>query len=493
MKRTKKQILSKSDSLEEAFDVIVAGAGIAGAIAAATAAKKGAKTLLLDRNKKEEVGKKTNWGWVCGDAVSKVHLDFLAKETGIRLSEPELDKKVNGVYVLSPDMQNKFKFEGEGYLLDRPKIARKLLEEALKAGVEYRQGYEVEGPIAANDRIEGVFGKDDKKQEYRAKGKIIIDALGMASTLRRRLPQNKYIEREISIDDIESTGRYIFNFEMSKEDKNYFDPDNALIHLNQVLAPGGYGWVFPKSKSRVNIGIGVEKRSLDKRNKKLGKNDTLHKLIDDYVAWNPVLKNASIDNTDSNGKGYWSVSVRRHQHSLVYMNYMGAGDSMSMPNPISAGGIGPAITAGVLAGETAGEAIEAKDTSMNFLWRYNVRYNEVYGSKSGALEVFRVYLQSLNNDLINYGMNHFLTPKEAEVITYGMVPEISIASTFHKVISGIANINAFKNLLYTVKKMKKLLDLYQKYPKSVDEFDAWSNAVYREIKEAKDKFIVSPV
>ncbi|MGC9157033.1 MAG: FAD-dependent oxidoreductase [Candidatus Micrarchaeia archaeon] len=481
--------------MEEAYDVIVAGGGIAGTLAATAAAKGGAKTLLLDRNKREEIGKKTNWGWVCGDAVAKSHIDFIKEKLGIALTEKELDLKVDGVYALSPDLQTKIMFEGEGYSLNRPALARRLLEEAIKAGAEFREGYEVEGPIIGSDgKLEGVFGKDDKKQEFRIKGKIIIDALGMASTLRRRLPQNKYIEREISIEDIESTGRYILHFTPAEKDENFYDPHNALIHLNQLWAPGGYGWVFPKSGNRVNIGIGVEKRSLEKRNKALNSNDTLHKLIDDYVALNKVLKDTSIDTSDNNGKGYWSVSVRRHQHSLVYANYMGAGDSMSMPNPLSAGGIGPAMIAGTLAGKIAAEAIAANNASMEFLWKYNLEFNKEYGSKSGALEVFRVYLQSLNNDMLNYGMKHFITPEEAKVLAYGgAVPELSVFKAAQKLISGIANMKAFKNLVFTVRKMKRLMELYANYPASPNGFDAWNEAVKAEIEEVKKKFPVNPV
>jgi flavin-dependent dehydrogenase len=260
-----------------------------------------------------------------------------------------------------------------------------------------------------------------------------------------------------------------------------------------LIAPGGYGWVFPKSNGRVNIGIGVEKKSLDKRNEKLGKKDTLHSLIDEYVGWNKVVKNIEMDDTDKNGKGYWSVSVRRQFDSLVYKNYLGAGDSVAMPNPISAGGIGPAMIAGVLAGQVASEAIAANDTSMNFLWKYNVMFNNAYGNKTAALEAFRVYLQSLNNDLINYGMSHFLTKEEATVLTYGKIPEISIASTFQKIISGIANINAFKNLLFTVSKMKKLLELYKNYPKDLSSFKQWKQSLESEMQEVKNRFPVNPV
>ncbi len=479
--------------METNYDVIVAGAGIAGALAATAAAQRGAKTLLIDRNYFETAGKKTNWGWVCGDAVAKAHLDFLHSELGIDFDSPELDTKVDGVYAISPDMKNKFLFEGEGYTLDRPKLAKKIVNMAKKAGAEYLEGHEVEGPILDGNKITGIFGKDEKKQEYKKYCKILIDCLGTASTLRRKLPVNDYISREVSVDDLESTGRYIMKFDSKYDDLNYYDPKNALIHLNQVLAPGGYGWVFPKSNHRINVGIGVEKHSLDRRNAKLGKSDSLHKLIDEYVEWNPVIANRQVDDTDSNGKGYWSVSVRRQQDSLVYMNYMGAGDSMSMANPISAGGIGPAMVSGVLAGEIAGEAIRENKISMEHLWKYNTKYNEVYGSKTAALEIFRVYLQSLNNDLINYGMEHFLTPKEAEELSYGRMPEISMAGKFQKLLSGIANINAFKNLLYTTQKMKLLIDLYKKYPKEMKDFAPWHNKVVAEMKDFKEKFPANPI
>ncbi len=477
----------------ENYDVIVAGGGIAGALAAATAAKSGAKTLMIDRNDYSEAGKKTNWGWVCGDAVAKSHTDFITEKIGLRFAEPEIDLKVDGVYALSPDLEHKFVFEGEGYTLDRPKIAKKLVTYAINAGAEYLSKFEVEGPLLEGDTVVGIFGRNEKKEQEKIKAKIVIDALGIASMLRRRLPQNDYIEQAVSTDDIESTGRYIYRFESKAEDLRYYDPKNALIHLNQQMAPGGYGWVFPKRNGRMNVGLGVEKKSLDIRNAKMNKKDTLHTLIDEYVKWNPVIGSTEIDTTDNNGKGYWSVAVRRQFDSLVYPGYMGAGDSMVMPNPISAGGIGPAMVSGVLAGEAAAEAIAEKNLGMDSLWRYNVRYNALYGNKTAGLEVFRVYLQSLNNDLINYGMAHFITEEEAVEISYGRVPELTLSASFNKILAGISNINAFRNLLYTVGKMKRLNLLYSQYPKTTAAFKTWKSTITTEMNEAKDRFQPNPV
>jgi len=475
------------------YDVIVAGGGIAGAIAAASAAKNGAKTLLIDRNSEAEIGKKTNWGWVCGDAVAEDHIKFMENELDEKFGEPELNLKVGGVYVISPNMKKKVMFEGTGYSLDRPEFARKLLSIAKKKGIDYMPKSEVEGPILEGDRVVGVYGKDESGKAFELRAKVVIDALGMASTLRRKLPKNDFIEREVDIHDIESTGRYIMEFEQIEENDYYYDPNNAIIHLNQVIAPGGYGWVFPKDGNIVNIGIGVEKESIELRNKKLNKKDTLHSLIDQYVEWNKAIKKKGLVNEDNNGKGYWSVSVRRQQDSLVYNGYMGAGDSMSMPNPISAGGIGPAIVAGLLAGKVAAKAAANNDTSINGLWEYNLLFNEKYGKKTAALEAFRVYLQSLNNELIDYGMEHFLTDEEAVQMSYGLTPEISFSSALKKAISGLANINAFKNLVFVVGKMKTLNELYNNYPKSPREFIEWKNKVNKEISEVKSRFKPNPV
>ncbi|EQD36171.1 geranylgeranyl reductase, partial [mine drainage metagenome] len=140
--------------------------------------------------------------------------------------------------------------------------------------------------------------------------------------------------------------------------------------------------------------------------------------------------------------------------------YMGAGDSMAMPNPISAGGIGPALVSGILAGKNAAEAIAAGDVSINGLWNYNLEFNKEYGNKTAGLEVFRIYLQSLNNDTINYGMKNFLTSKEAEALSYGKTLELSLASKFKFALKGATNISAFSNLLFVINKMKEFHALY---------------------------------
>ncbi|MHB1470638.1 MAG: NAD(P)/FAD-dependent oxidoreductase [Thermoplasmataceae archaeon] len=475
------------------YDIIVAGSGLSGSLAAAMAAKEGKKVLLLDRNREAEVGKKTVWGWTCGDAVAGSHIDFVQRKTGITFGKPELDRRVDGVIALSPDMESRFPFDGVGYTLDRPEFEAKLLQYALKNGVEYQSEFEVQGPVVENNFLMGIKGKNKKNEIVTYESKVVIDALGVSTVLRRNLPENPFVDRSVDIDDIESTGRYIYEFDLDHEDLNFYDPDNAIIHLNNEIAPGGYGWVFPKSGNRVNIGLGVQKRSLDIRNSKMNRKDNLQTLIDNYVKWNPTLKNLKLWNKNGNGKGIWSVPVRRQMESLVFNGYMGAGDSMTMPNPISAGGIGPALVSGILAGENASRAIDNGDVSTEGLWNYNIDYNDAYGKRTAGMEVFRIYLQSLNNNIINYGMKKFLTTKEASDITLGLVPELSLASKFKFVLRGMSNINAFSNMLYAINRMKELNSLYEEYPGNSEVFISWRKKVTSIIEDAKERFKPNPV
>ena len=151
-------------------------------------------------------------------AVAVQHLNFVKDHLGLSFSKPELDVQVDGVIAYSPDMESKFLFDGEGYVLDRPEFERKLRDFAVKSGAHYVPQFDVEGPLIEENSVKGIFGKDKEKKPRNIKAKVVIDALGVATVLRRRLPDNDFVEKNISIDDVESTGRYIYEFDPDHED-----------------------------------------------------------------------------------------------------------------------------------------------------------------------------------------------------------------------------------------------------------------------------------
>ncbi|NHV96691.1 MAG: NAD(P)/FAD-dependent oxidoreductase [Thaumarchaeota archaeon] len=475
------------------YDIIVAGGGVAGlttAIAAAKYSKQNLRILVVDRNSREEVGKKSPNGWICGDAVSKRSLEYAASNSGVVFSEPEIEHRVKGVLLFSPDRETSVLFEGEGYLLNRRLFSKKQMLEAERLGVEFRFNIVVTGLLSDNERVIGVVGRDvHTNAKFTARCKLVVDATGASSRLRANLPIKSKVEREIDRDDLEATGRYIYTFTPKKEDRTYFDPEYCVIHLDQDLAPGGYCWTFPKGVNKVNIGLGVQKRALDERNKRLGRIDTLQSLIDSYVKGNSVLGEPRLSqdpNDQGNTFGNWQVPVRRQNECLVANGYALVGDAAWMPRPIDAGGIGPSLYGGTILAKVAVEAVEASDTSEEGLWRYNLEYMRIYGYQMASFEVLRRYLQTLPNDDINYGMKHFLSKDDIEHITRREHPAFNKVQLFNPTmwLRIMQRPKLAKGLKTVSETSRRLINHNLNYPDKPSKFYEWQRDLHTLLNQA---------
>jgi geranylgeranyl reductase family protein len=453
------------------YDVVVVGGGVAGCMAAAAVGirSKGSRILLIDRNPRAEVGKKTTLGWICGDAVGEHHTKFVGDELGVRFGPPEIESNVKAILVCSPDRIVSHPFEGSGHALDRPKFARRLLSEALKTGVEYRDLTQAVDLLTEGNFVTGIVCQDlravqTRARPYEIRSKIVVDASGMSTKLRRNLKFHSFIEKEIQRDDVEPTIRLIGRL----ADGMSVDTSHCDIYLDADRAPGGYLWMFPKAADKVNIGLGIQQKRTSK---------SLETLLKEWIAQTPLFRGITELTEDGNLPGAWPVSVRHQNDSLVANGFMLAGDAGWFPNPLSAGGIGPAMTGGVIAGEVAAVALEAGDVSEAGLWEYNTRYVEKYGKKTAALEAFRIYLQTLDNSELNYGFRNFVTNREAVAFSWGEIPELSFSDKVQKVALGLRKLSAFRNLAYSVSKMSELNRLYVDYPKAPSDFIEWKKKV----------------
>jgi digeranylgeranylglycerophospholipid reductase len=478
--------------MERDYDIIVAGGGLAGLIVASSAAyysNQSLKILVVDRNLLSEQGRKTVSGWICGDAVGKNTVDYMTSRIKVTWSQPEIEHPVKGVIAYSPDHETGISFDGEGYMLNRRLLPQRQLRDVTKAGVEIKERVALRSLlIEDNNTVIGVEGDDlSNKTVFKKTAKLVVDCTGVTSVMRTNLPIKSFIQRRIDRDDLEATGRYIYNFDLAHEDKTYFDSDYCIIHLDQKLAPGGYAWVFPKGKSKVNIGLGVQQKAFDIRNKAMRVHTDLKSLIDEYVEMNPAIANprlADAADDDGNAWGTWQVSVRRQNDCLVANGYMLVGDSAWMPKPLDAGGIGPAIIAATIAGKDAVEAIQAGDTSEKGLWQYNKHFIDDYGYKTAGLEVFRRMLQGLTNEQINYGMKHFLSKMDIDKITQGEHPEFSTVDKLGMIIRGAMNKKLAEDLKYCASINRVLTDHYYNYPDTPEGFLEWHNILIRHLETA---------
>ena len=474
------------------YDVIIAGGGLAGTVAAQSVlhhSDRSMSVLVVDRNPSNLPGQKSVAGWICGDAVSKEAVDYMSERIKVSWGEPEIEHRVKGVMAFSPDRETSIPFDGDGYMLNRRLLPEVQNERTQKMGADFDFGINLMGLLYEGDQVTGVKGVNSKTREaYRRTARVVIDATGMTSMLRNQISNTTKMERKVDRQDVESTGRHIMHFEDGgAEDLTEFDPDYCIIHLDQDIAPGGYGWVFPKGRNKVNIGLGVEKTLLEARNRRMGKRDSVTTLIDEYVDRNRAIKNPRVseDEVDrQNATGNFQVSVRRQNDCMVANGFMLVGDSAWMPKPLDAGGIGPALVAGTIAGRCAVKAVQSGDVTESGLWGYNKEFINEYGYKTAGLELFRRLIQTLTNEQISYGMKHFLGNLDVEAISKGEHPDFGNLGRLSMMIRGALNKRLADGLRFTTKQNRILTDHYYGYPDTPDGFDAWRTRLHRILDDA---------
>ena len=471
------------------YDVIVAGGGLAGTVAAQAVARyaPGAGVLVVDRSPPIMPGRKSVSGWICGDAVSKEAVDYMAERIRVPWEGPEIEHSVKGVMAFSPDRETAIPFDGDGYMLNRQLLPEMQNKRAVKMGIRFDYEINLTGLVYDDGQVTGVAGVDGTKNPYKKTAKVVIDATGMTSMLRNQISNTDKMEKRVDRRDVESTGRHIMYFESGIEDTTEFDPDYCIIHLDQDIAPGGYGWVFPKGDNKVNIGLGVEKTLLERRNKRMQKRDTVTSLIQEYVQRNRAIKNPTLS-TDpedaNNATGNFQVSVRRQNDCLVAGGFLLVGDSAWMPKPLDAGGIGPALVAGTIAGRCVAEALESGDTTEAGLWKYNKEFIDEYGYKTAGLEIFRRLIQTLTNEQINYGMKHFLKNLDVEAISKGEHPDFGALGKLGMIIRGALNKRLADGLRFTTRQNKKLTAHYYNFPETPEGFAEWRKKLHAILDES---------
>ena len=348
-------------------DVLVVGAGPAGAVAAWHAKLAAAEldVVLLERDR--AVGAPVR----CAEGVGDAGLREFANPDGADW----VSRQITDVIFEAPDDTQVVLADcGLGWILERTRFDAHLAAEAAAAGAEVLVGAEATGMSRNGDERWHVRVKERGREDiYRAR--VVIGADGVETMVGRWAG----LDTRVPARDMESCAQYVLQ-------GIDFNPDAIYLQFSNAIAPGGYAWIFPKAIGVANVGLGLVALKNDGRNAR--------QYLDAWVA-------RRFPNAARTGYTIGGVIV----HTTIKKTYadgvMVAGDAAHMINPLSGGGITNAMKAGRLAGRTAAAAICAGDTSERRLSAYHHAWMELLGEDHLKYYRIKQALESVDDAFFN--------------------------------------------------------------------------------------------
>jgi geranylgeranyl reductase family protein len=309
-------------------DVIVIGAGPAGCAAAISAARSGARVLVLDRARFPRP--KT-----CGDALSNRAAEIVARlapATGLpTIPHARVER---GVAILPGGAAVERGFgDDPGFIAPRRHLDAMLASAAAAAGAELREGVAARGLVVERTRVVGVRTDGES-----LRGAAVIAADGPGSiawgALARPYPRGRALALALTA---------------------YFEGvvEGAHAHAAEhFLAPelrAGYAWIFPAVEGVANVGV------YQRADRFHAHGRTLVRLLDAFVDAHPHR----FDGVRAVGRPrVWALPLAVPAGPPAMAGLLLAGDAACAVDPLAGEGIWQALHTGELAGTTAARALD---------------------------------------------------------------------------------------------------------------------------------------
>ncbi|MCS7107241.1 MAG: geranylgeranyl reductase family protein [Acidilobaceae archaeon] len=443
------------------YDVVVVGLGPAGASLVYMLRNSGLRVAGIDMGDESKI-----WGKPCGDAIGSGNFD----KNGLPHPSGEALKQiVRGALIYSPSEQGVLRLTGgHGYMIDRNKYGLSLLREA-SGKVDIYLETKVSNPILESGKLAGVMARGEKG-EMELRAKVVVDASGSVGSVRRKLPAEWPVAVEAPETDFSVAYRKIVELDYDIE-----EPDFIRIYFSTKIAPGGYWWFFPKGKNVANIGLGVQ----------LGRGyEHPAKTYREVLMKRPDIGREVRVLSEAGAR----LPTRRPIATMVWHNFIAIGDSAFTVDPVHGGGMGYAMTAARAAANAIVAAAETGDFSAKGLWGANLEYMRALGAKQAALDVLRMFLQTLSDEEIEWAISKGLVGKE-EVIAVFEAGEFSLTRHFLDTLDMVVRLmgkpTLFGKILKVNDYMKKIKGLYMDYPESPEGLLRWNAEVEELVAEYK--------
>jgi geranylgeranyl reductase family protein len=310
---------------DRVWDVIVIGAGPAGAVTAWSLARHGHDVLLIDKDAfpREKV---------CGDCLLTDTVAFL-RRAGFLEDIRRLVNEVGMIVVYSP---SGFAFEASGaYLtLKREVFDDYLVDKAVDAGVVFARGKAVDlVPRVPGDAVSIVL----KDPPTTLRGRFCVLATGASVELAHRI--GIVAERRPTA----VAGRCYVQSEAGL--------DHAILSYDRSLVPG-YGWVIPLGNGLYNIGCGTKFRRLITGQEDLKK--AFQRFLSEFRPAKRLMDHGEII-TDFRAAPLRCCLARTE--SPVKGNLVAVGETIGATLPFTCEGVGSAIETAEMAAAAVAEAL----------------------------------------------------------------------------------------------------------------------------------------
>jgi menaquinone-9 beta-reductase len=297
--------------------VVIVGAGPGGGAAAITLAQHGVTDVLLV-DKDEFPREKT-----CGSALSPNGVAML-EQLGVGEQVRRLGYIIDGMRLGTPGgRQMVFRSEQAAVILLRKHFDNLLVERARSLGVRFRPGLHARELIVDAGRVVGVRTKEG--EEIHASHVVCADG---AHSIFSRDPRPR---RTISTL-------------MGWWEGFPFEPHTLEMIFDPNLAPF-YGWMFPESAERVNIGICMDGDETAGPRRSRNVRDVFERFLDDHFS-------ARLRGARPNGRwkghpiSYTTFIDHLHAPGVVYL-----GEAARITHNATGEGIYQALQSGTYAGD----------------------------------------------------------------------------------------------------------------------------------------------